>query len=229
MKALRSVLALAALAVCAAGAVADTLQLLGAGSGVFAVPVTSLKEARYKATLHQQFDFSCGSAAVATLLTYHYGYPVSEQQVFEDMYARGDQDKIRREGFSLLDIKSYLGRHGFVADAYDLPLDKLLEAGLPALVLVNEKGYAHFVVVKGMREGRILIGDPSSGTRALPRDSFDAIWTRKLLFVIHNRQEKARFNDPAEWRSAPRAPLAAGVGNEGGTRLPWPKLGPGDY
>ncbi len=35
--------------------------------------VVSVKEARFTTTQRQQFDFSCGSAAVATLLTHHYG------------------------------------------------------------------------------------------------------------------------------------------------------------
>ncbi len=44
-----------------------------AGGG-YAMPVRTIKEiahARaFRSTLHQRYDFSCGSAAVATLLTY---------------------------------------------------------------------------------------------------------------------------------------------------------------
>ena len=97
---------------------ADTLELAGIGGARYAVKVTSLKEARFKATTQQQYDFSCGSAAVATILTHHYGYPVSEQAVFEEMFTRGNQEKIRREGFSLLDMKTYLSAHGFQADGF---------------------------------------------------------------------------------------------------------------
>lgn len=228
MKAVRMTVVLGLLACCAA-VQAGTLQIVGMGAGSFNVPVTSLQEARFTATTRQQYDYSCGSAAVATLLTFHYGYPVSEQAVFEDMFARGDQDKIRKEGFSLLDIKEYLGRIGFVADAFELPLVKLMESGLPALVLVSDKGYNHFVVIKGMKDGRVLIGDPSSGTRAMAREKFDSIWHTRLLFVIHNKQELARFNSSAEWQVAPRAPLASGVAADSLPELPWPKLGPGDY
>jgi predicted double-glycine peptidase len=207
---------------------ADILQLSGIG-GNYAIKVTSLREARFKATTRQQYDFSCGSAAVATLLTHHYGYPVTEQAVFEDMFSRGNQDKIRKEGFSLLDIKSYLGRHQFQADAFELPLAKLVESGLPAMVLVNEKGYQHFVIIKGMRDGRILIGDPSSGTRGVSQDHFESIWVNKLLFVIHNKQSQARFNEAAEWQVAPRAPIALGLANDSLASAPWAKLGTGDF
>ena len=208
---------------------AAVLQLLGTGQGDFSVPVTSLQEARFKSTRKQQYDFSCGSAAVSTLLTYHYAYPVSEKAVFEDMYAVGNQEKIRKEGFSLLDIKSYLGRHGFVADAFELPLQKLADEGLPALVIVDDKGYHHFVVVKGLRDGRVLLGDPSSGMRVATLEHFDAIWKRRLLFVIYNRKEQARFNSTADWQLAPRAPLAYGLDADAAMNLPWAKLGPTDY
>jgi len=207
---------------------ADILQLSGIG-GNYAIKVTSLREARFKATTRQQYDFSCGSAAVATLLTHHYAYPVTEQAVFEDMFSRGNQDKIRREGFSLLDIKSYLSRHQFQADGFELPLSKLVESGLPAMVLVAEKGYQHFVVIKGMRDGRILIGDPSSGTRAISQDHFETIWVNRLLFVIHNKQTLARFNEAAEWQAVPRAPIALGLANDSSSGVPWAKLGSGDF
>lgn len=207
---------------------AGMLELAGIG-GKYAVPVTSLKEARFKATMRQKYDFSCGSAAVATLLTHQYDFPVSEQAVFEEMFAKGDRQKIQQEGFSLLDMKLYLDAHGFKADGFEQPLEKLVEAHFPAIVLISEKGYHHFVVIKGLRDGRILIGDPSNGTRAIARSSFESIWVNKLLFVIHNKQEMAKFNDAADWRVAPRAPLAAGINHDGLANVTLPKFGPGDF
>lgn len=212
-----------------AAAHADTLELSGISGGRYAVKVTSLKEARFKATTRQQYDFSCGSAAVATLLTHHYGYPVTEASVFEEMFVRGDQAKIRREGFSLLDMKTYLNAHQFQADGFELPLGKLLESGLPAIVLIAENGYHHFVVIKGMRDGRILMGDPSSGTRSVSRASFESTWVNKLLFVIHNKQAQAKFNDPVDWQVAPRAPLATGIQFDGMGSVNLTKFGPGDF
>ena len=48
-------------------------------------------------------------------------------------------------------------------------LDKLREERVPAIALVTENGYHHFVVVKGFDGERVLIGDPASGTRAVTR------------------------------------------------------------
>ncbi len=220
----------AALTCLAAPAVeAGSLELPFQIGGAYNVSVRSLKEARFSATTRQQFDFSCGSAALSTLLTHHYKYPVTEDKIFEEMFVRGDQAKIRVEGFSLLDMKRYLEAHGFEADGYQEPLDKLVSANIPAIVLVNENGYNHFVVVKGIRGGRVLLGDPAGGTRAMTVASFQAVWSNQVLFVISNRQENAGFNVAADWQTAPSSPLAGAVGREGLAGIVIPKLGPADF
>lgn len=204
------------------------VQLPEMGGASYAVPVRSLQQIKQAGTLLQQYDFSCGSAAVATLLTHHYGRPTTEQEVFEQMYAAGDQDKIRREGFSLLDMKRFLHTRGFEADGFQQPIDKLREAGLPAIALITENGYHHFVVIKGLDRDRVLIGDPANGTRAMPRATFEAQWRQKLLFVVHNRMETARFNLASDWRAAPAAPLAAGVMRDALLHT-MPRNGPGQF
>jgi predicted double-glycine peptidase len=211
------------------GGFAHGADLPALGGVHYSVPVKSIKEVRRASTMLQQYDFSCGSAALATLLTHHYDYPANERTIFEDMYTRGDQQKIRKEGFSLLDMKNFLEARGFHADGFQQPLEKLAEAGIPAIVLISENGYNHFVVIKGLRGDRILIGDPASGTRVMPRELFEGIWKNKLLFVVHNRIEQARFNLASDWSAAPLAPLASGVGRDSLSNITLPKLGPGDF
>jgi predicted double-glycine peptidase len=181
---------------------AGSVILPGVSGSTFTVgKVTSMKEARFISTVHQQYDFSCGSAALATLLTYHYQDAVTEQEVFLWMYNHGDQAKIHKEGFSLLDMKNYLEANGYHADGFYVSLDQLAEAGVPAIVLINIKGYNHFVVMKGLTDKRVLLGDPSVGTRILPRDEFEKMWNG-LVFIIRNRNILAQnnFNRTKEWR-----------------------------
>lgn len=208
---------------------AQTAYFPSTGSGDVTLPVTSIKQARLAGTLLQKFDFSCGSAAIATLLTHHYGMPIDEQTVFAQMYALGDQAQIQREGFSLLDMKRFLASRGFEADGFEQPLDKLQEARIPAIVLVNENGYQHFIVVKGLQGDRVLVGDPAQGTRAMSREVFESLWQSKLLFVIHNRMDSARFNLAADWRVAPRSPLGSEMARAGFSGFALQKHGPGDF
>jgi predicted double-glycine peptidase len=186
---------------------AATVEVRGPRDGGFAARVVSVKEARFTTTVRQQFDFSCGSAAVATLLTHHYGVPVTEREVFAQMFERGDQAKIRKHGFSMLDMKRYLESRGFQADGFDQPIERLEQENLPAIVLLSERGYRHFVVVKGIARGRVLVGDPAMGTRSISFDRFSHLWVNHLLFVVHNRREMAQFNLAADWHVAPAAPL----------------------
>jgi uncharacterized protein len=212
-------------------------QLVCAGSidlpyqvgGAYSIPATSIREARFTATIRQQYDFSCGSAALATLLTHHYKHPVSEDRVFETMFRNGDQDKIRVEGFSLLDMKRYLEDLGFEADGFEEPIEKLAAVNIPAIVLINTAGYNHFVVVKGLRNGRVLLGDPAGGTRAMTVAAFHTVWTNQVLFVITNRQETAAFNVAGDWRVAPTAPVGGSITRESLGGVVIPKLGPADF
>jgi predicted double-glycine peptidase len=131
------------------------------------------------------------------------------------MFNAGDQPKIQRQGFSLLDIKRYLETNGYDADGFEADLDQLAEARTPALVLLRENGYNHFVVIKGVLDGRVLIGDPSAGTRILKRADFEAVWHERILFVIRSHQNIAQFNGASDWIIRLRAPLGDGISREG--------------
>ncbi|MBU5612460.1 C39 family peptidase [Geomonas azotofigens] len=188
---------------------AGSVAVPGAFLGNVNVPVTSVKELRFKRTVQQQYDFSCGSAALATLLTYHYEDRVSEDQVFVAMFENGDKEKIRREGFSLLDMKKYLERRGYQADGYRITLDKLEKVGIPAIALVNIRGYRHFIVLKGVTKGEVLLGDPAQGARTVPRGEFER-WWNGLVFLVRSHKDLAsrHFNEPGEW---PARRMLAGV------------------
>jgi predicted double-glycine peptidase len=136
------------------------------------VPVKSYQEMLFGDVWRQQFDFSCGSAALATLLQYHYQHPIEEHTIFTAMYANGDKALIKEQGFSLLDMKNYLEQLGYSSDGYKVELDKLAQLGVPGITLVNFDGYMHFVVIKGMNDKKIILGDPSRGTIVLYKQDF---------------------------------------------------------
>lgn len=198
----------------AAAAHGGSLDVHAPQDGAYTIRVTSLREARFATTMRQKYDFSCGSAALATLLTYHYGQPVSEQEVFAQMYSGGDRSTISKQGFSLLDMKRYLTAHGYLADGFEQPVERLAQERLPAIVLLSERGYRHFVVVKGVHRGRVLLGDPAMGTRAMSIGRFNSLWVNRILFVIHNRRDLAKFNVARDWRIAPSAPLELAIDRE---------------
>lgn len=174
----------------------------------FSVPVGSVIERRYAGVIRQRYDFSCGSAALATLLRYSYDYDVAEDQAFRGMWARGDQDAIRRVGFSLLDMKRWLASRGIAADGYKVALDQIARAGVPGIALIAVKNYKHFVVLKGVRGGEVLLADPSAGLTVMPQAEFLRTWNG-IFFVLAGDQPRARrgFNNDLHWAAYARAPI----------------------
>lgn len=151
---------------------AGTVSVPGLAGGL-EVSVTSFQARRFSSVLRQQYDFSCGSAALASLLSYHYGDLVSEQDVFSGMLARADLEKVRREGFSMLDMKRYLEHRGYQADGFRLPLAPLrTDVRLPVIALLTLDGYRHFVIIKGISPTDVLVGDPARGLKVFPREQF---------------------------------------------------------
>jgi len=185
-------------------------------AGTFWPPVTSLHEAHFRTVVHQERDYSCGSAAVATLLSFSYDHPVSEADAFAAMFAAGDREAIQRYGFSLADMQRYLASLGFASDGYRVTLDKVAEVGVPAITLINTHGYSHFVVIKGIKDGDVLVGDPAAGLKAIPRPQFEAMW-QNIVFVIHGdlASGQRHFNRPDEWMVRRKAPFDSALSRQG--------------
>lgn len=178
------------------------------------VTVKSIRELKYRSVVRQQFDFSCGSAAIATLLTYHYQNPVKEQEVLLAMYEQGNRATIHREGFSLLDMKTYLDARGYHADGIYASLDDLARVGIPAIVLIQDKGYKHFVVIKGVTNDEVMVGDPALGLKLYRRVDFEKLWTNGILFVARGHADIARNHFNTEWANMARAPVGGALGRD---------------
>ncbi|WP_375397789.1 C39 family peptidase [uncultured Sphingomonas sp.] len=210
MKPAGGLLAAALLAGCAAQSHGGDPQFLSSSGSMsdFRVPVASMLARKFNTVVRQQYDFSCGSAALATLLLYHYELPRSEADVFTGMWRKGDQPRIRQVGFSLLDMKRYLVDNALKGDGYRVSLDSIAERGLPGIALITVKGYRHFIVVKGVTADRVLIGDPSLGLRSMSRNEFQQIWNG-IYFVLTTSLDvgQRNFNGQRQWRAIARAPV----------------------
>ena len=196
---------------CGTTVAGDQRFIAGGGPvGDYQVPVKSVADLRFSGVIRQKYDFSCGSAALATLLRYHYDLNVREDVAFRGMWARGDRDQIRRVGFSLLDMKRWLASRGIAADGYKVSIDQIGQTGVPGIALIAIKDYRHFVVVKGIDRQDVLLGDPSTGLSVMPIDKFKAAWNG-IYFVLSSDQvlAKSSFNRSSQWAAYARAPIGA--------------------
>lgn len=177
--------------------------------GIYQAQVTSLRDMPFRTVVRQRYDFSCGSAALATLLHYHYGLTVNEATVFQAMYAAGDQPKIQRVGFSMLDMKNYLKTQGFEANGYRRKVSDLRDIEQPAIALIRVGAYRHFVVVKGVRADKVLVGDPAQGVKVFPISDFERAWNGILFMIDAAPGQSGAFNRTEEWASLLHGPFEA--------------------
>ncbi len=205
---LAGVLALALPGAHAARAGQISLNGMTIGAGNATLAVQSFQERKFSTTFKQQYDFSCGSAALATLLLFTYHQPATESSVFINMFVNGDQPVIEQSGFSLLDMKNYLTRHGIPSGGFRAPLAKLAEIRVPAIVLINENGYKHFVVLRGVQDGNVLLADPALGLRMESVSAFQKQWSGIFLIILSDLKDaRAGFNDSEDWDAEPLAPV----------------------
>jgi predicted double-glycine peptidase len=143
--------------------------------------VKSLLETRQTNVVVQQWDISCGAAALTTLLDYQHGESLTEKQVATGLMRRPEYIKnpniVRiREGFSLLDLKRYVDTLNYTGVGLgQLKLKDLLNEA-PIIVPVSIIGYNHFVIFRGLLGNRVLLADPAWGNRTMLVDKFESSW-----------------------------------------------------
>ena len=143
--------------------------------------VKSLLEMRHENVVIQKWDLSCGAAALATLLKYQHGEPVTEREIAlslmkRDEYIQNPQLVQIREGFSLLDLKRHADAHGYIGKGFGKLQINDLVAKAPLIVPITTNGYNHFVIFRGMRGDRVLLADPAWGNRTMLIDEFTKRW-----------------------------------------------------
>lgn len=147
-------------------------------------PVRSWKAMRFDNLVPQQTDFSCGAAALATIFNYAYGHKTTEPQVLVNMLKVSDPDLVREKGFSLLDMKNYVRAIGMQGEGYAVPYSSLRDMKVPAIALLNMKGYKHFVVLRKVEGPYVHVGDPALGNRVMKSSEFQQAWNGVVFIIL---------------------------------------------
>lgn len=165
--------------------------------------VTTFKELKERRVVKQRYDYSCGAAALATLLQHYYKLPVSEESIVNYIIKRRGADEavkryVEKQGFSLLDLKQAAGSIQFKVKAYaEMSVKDLEELNAPVIVPIRLRGYDHFVVYRGLDDdGRVYVTDPVAGNLTMKKTIFESVWrdgVGMMLVAPDGRQ-------PADWR-----------------------------
>lgn len=146
---------------------------------------------QFRGIVRQAYDYSCGSAALTTLLNGYVGTQLNEQQIMNGLLEYGERDKIiERRSFSLLDMKRFVNALGLDSGGYRGEFEDLVKQGQPAIVPISYAGFKHFVIYKGYKDGRVYIADPALGNISFDQERFKQIWENNTLFLINIAPEK---------------------------------------
>ncbi|MEB0046759.1 MULTISPECIES: C39 family peptidase [unclassified Pseudomonas] len=161
--------------------------------------VQSIRERKFSDIVEQKTDFSCGASALATVLRQAYWLDVDEEHVIKGMLVNADQNLVRTQGFSMLDMKRYIESIGMRARGYKIPPEKLDAVSIPVVVLMEIRGYKHFVVMQRADKDWVYIGDPVLGHKRYAHDEFVKGWNGIVFAIVGPGYVKANalLNPPA--------------------------------
>ena len=143
-------------------------------------------EIKYSATVPQHFDFSCGGATIATILTYYWGRPTTEVEVLDKLRSRypgQEWSKLKDNGFSLDDLIWASNKLGFEAQAAAIAADELEKVSGPIIVHLDVGKFQHFSVMRLRKGGRTYLSDPVEGAKSLSNEEFDRQYTGSALAI----------------------------------------------
>lgn len=132
------------------------------------VPIRTWKEMRDAGITKQRFDYSCGAASLAGLLSTQFGTKTSELDIIDRIGVK--------PAFSMADLARVAGEYGYKPVGLLLDYDTLARFQRPVIVYLNYWDDGHFSVLKAIDEHGVWLADPAWGNTRMRRERFERFW-----------------------------------------------------
>lgn len=132
------------------------------------MPARSWKEIRDTGVTKQLFDYSCGAASLAGLLTMQFNLETNELDIIDRIGIK--------PAFSMADLARVAGEFGFKPVGLMLDYDTLARFQRPVIVYLNYWDDGHFSILKAIDEYGVWLADPAWGNSRMRRERFELFW-----------------------------------------------------
>ena len=156
-----------------------------AASASFRRPASYLAR-RFEATIPQGLDFTCGAASIATLLTFYWNDPTSEDQALDQLRRAYSVEELKaraKEGLSFNDMILIAEGLGYSATGAKIPASELAKLDGPVIVHLEKAVINHFVVLRKSGDGVYYVSDPTFGQLAMNAGEFERQYSGNALAI----------------------------------------------
>lgn len=169
--------------------------------------IESWRDLQTKHVVMQRRDYSCGAAALATILRYGWGEDVDEADTLRALNQLLSPAEIAdriQNGFTMYDLRRLAYALGYETAVGRLTIDDLAGSKIPLLVALRLKEFDHFVVVRGIADGRVYLADPIRGNLRVPVAEFQSQWIDQAVLVVAAPDRDPPNDSPLRIRLAER-------------------------
>ena len=170
-------------------------------------PIKSWIEFKNENLTRQNYDYSCGSASLSTILKYYYDLNVSEKDILDDVLKQKGFDITKKEkledgdtSLSFFDLAKFSQQKGFKALGLALDLKSLKKLKAPVILYVKIRKDEHFTIYKNMDDRYVYLADPSFGNMKIRLSKFkemfyqrdDLKYPGKILAIVPLSKERVK-------------------------------------
>ncbi len=160
------------------------------------IQTTSLLDQRWAHVVRQRSDIGCSAASLATILSYYFDFPSSEDEMIQALHSEAllapapdlEADILYR-GFNMRHIRNVARKGGLIAQAFHVEVKDLEDVKIPVITRVTIRGYDHFVVFREARNGRVYVADPAFGNTVYTEQDFERMWSGVMLGFLRRSGE----------------------------------------
>lgn len=149
-------------------------------------PLKSAYELKWENITPQEYDYTCGAAALSTLIYGYFGEYISESKIINQLINNlneKDIDIVKKQGFNMLHLKYAAEYFGYDAVGVKIDINTLYRLKGPVIIVLQTSNGNHYVVFKNIVKDRVFIADSINGNYIMTTSYLSSVWDGTTLIL----------------------------------------------